>query len=139
MSERFEIDGLAVRAVPVGNSGWYFGVPENLVEALKRLVDGSLLTGPRVVKRLEEPKAEPAKGTEGNRGTPGNVGTPRPEYQKPPFPPAPKWTPPTPQSETITQFRNRTGMSRSKTADMLNISRRTLGRWEQKGKRMAEV
>lgn len=44
-----------------------------------------------------------------------------------------------PADETITQYRHRTGLSRTQLADRLNVSRRTLGRWEQKGKYMSEV
>lgn len=43
------------------------------------------------------------------------------------------------QDESITQYRHRTGLSRTQLADRLNISRRTLGRWEASGKRMSEV
>ena len=57
--------------------------------------------------------------------------------------PEPKRTPPAPKTdysgETITQYRNRKGYSRTELAALLNISRRSLGRWEEKGKKMAEV
>lgn len=44
-----------------------------------------------------------------------------------------------PEEETITQYRHRTGLSRTQLANRLGISRRTLGRWEQKGTYMSQV
>lgn len=43
-----------------------------------------------------------------------------------------------PKRETISEYRARTGMSRTKTAEKLGISRRTLGRWESRGELMPQ-
>lgn len=113
---KFDINGIKVTARPIGG-GWYMGVPDNLGDCLSAILTGkisleALLTG---------------------RGL--NV-TPISEPETPAPAPAAK---PQPKAETIRQYRERTGMSRTRLADMLGMSRRSLGRWESKGRYMHEV
>ena len=111
--KRFSINGMKVSATHLGG-GLYVGIPDNLGEALQALLSGKLFE-PRDIRLLpDEPKAAPA---------PAPKAAPKPDYS----------------GETITQYRNRKGYSRTELAALLNISRRSLGRWEQKGKKMSEV
>lgn len=52
---------------------------------------------------------------------------------------APKAAKTSPTNETVAQYRQRVGLSKTVLADRLNISRRTLGRWETRGVKMSEV
>lgn len=103
--QRYSINGIKVTARPIGNSGLFVGIPDDLGEAFAALLSGKLF-GTRDIRRLD-----------------------------------PETTTPTPRqnSETISQYRQRNGISRTAMADQLNISRRSLGRWESKGKRMSDV
>lgn len=114
---KFDINGIKVTARPIGG-GWYMGIPDNLGECLSAILTGkisidSLLTG---------------------RGL-----TVTPVIETPAPAPTPAPQPTQPKGETIRQYRERTGMSRTRLADMLGMSRRSLGRWEAKGRYMSEV
>ena len=115
--KHFSINGIKVTATHLGG-GLYVGIPDNLGEALLALLEGKLFE-PRDIRLLPD--------------------EPKPEVKLP----EPKRTPPAPKTdysgETITQYRNRKGYSRTELAALLNIRRRSLGRWEEKGKKMAEV
>ena len=126
----FDINGIKVTARPLGG-GLYVGVPDNLGEAIMALLSGKLFGEP-VITRLADPMPQ----------------APTFKAPVPPKAPAPyrdgqmreeAIRQMKAQRETITQYRQRTGLSRTQLADTLNISRRSLGRWEQKGKKMSEV
>lgn len=108
-SLKVTVNGLACTAYPVGG-GLYAATPDSLGDFLAALFNGKLFTGEMDVQFGDTPKAQAA----------------------------PRSTP-TPANESITAYRHRTGLSRTQLADRLNVSRRTLGRWEANGRRMSEV
>ena len=120
-NQRFSINGIKVTAKHLGG-GLYVGIPDDLGEALKALLSGKLFE-PRDIQLLPREEAKPQA-------------RPMPYTPAPAAVPAPK---PQAKRETITAYRQRTGTSRTAMADILNISRRSLGRWEMKGKHMDEV
>ena len=118
---RFSINGVKVTAFHIAGD-LYVGIPDDLGEALRALLNGKLFE-PRDIRLLSD-QSRP--------------GTPKGHYTAPKAPaPAPKKS--DLSNETVAQHRIRKGYSRTEFAALLNISRRSLGRWEEKGKKMSEV
>jgi DNA-binding transcriptional regulator YiaG len=109
---KFSVNGITVEATPLGN-GMYAAVPVNPLEMLTAILSGKFEQDPAKMD------IRPIEDTP----TPKAVAVPKAN----------------PVSETVAQYRERTGLSNTALADRLNISRRTLGRWENRGVKMAEV
>jgi DNA-binding transcriptional regulator YiaG len=107
---KVKINGITCTATPVGG-GMYAATPDNIGEALAALLSGKL----------------------------SQFGTPQIEVLSEDTPAAPTSTQSRQRDETISQYRQRTGVSKTALADQFNVSRRTLGRWEAAGRRMSQV
>lgn len=106
---RFSINGITVEATSLGNGMWA-ATPVNPLEALAAILSGKFEQDPS--KMVITPLEAPVPKAEKVTKT---------------------------NSETVAQYRQRTGLSKTAFADRLNISRRTLGRWENRGVKMAEI
>lgn len=112
---KFSINGITVEATPLGGGMWA-ATPVNPMEALQALLSGKFEQDP---SKMEITPLE-------------DVPTPKAQA-------VPKAANSNRNNETVAQYRKRTGVSKTALADQFNVSRRTLGRWEQRGVKMSEV
>lgn len=110
---KFSVNGITVEAVHLGG-GMYAATPVDPLEMLVALLRGKFEQDPSKmdIHPLED--------------------TPTPKAQK-------VAKPVNTDNETVAHYRKRHGLSKTVLADQLNISRRTLGRWENRGVKMSEV
>jgi len=108
---KFSINGITVEATALGG-GMYAATPVNPLEMLAAILSGKFETDPSKmdIRPIEDTPTPKAEKVRANY-----------------------------KNETVAQYRERKGLSKTVLADQLNISRRTLGRWENRGVKMNEV
>lgn len=124
-SKNFTIGGVEVSGLHIGGGMWV-GVPKDQEAAMKRFLTGS-------PEGMMKAMASALTGMPlGIVITPGSAEVKLVEERC-------ECEAPKAKDETIQAYRHRNGISKTQMAKSLGISRRSLGRWEEAGRKMSEV
>lgn len=146
MTKRFMVNGIEVEAVPCGNGMWA-GMPVSPMEAIMKILKGEVtLANLQVEEIIEgensaqgpEPEVEETLDKAYDAGWDAGYSEGYEDGLADGREAGPEADPDQDDTYTIRQYREDEGLTRTQLADKLNISRRSLGRYEDDNRLASE-